>query len=82
MFLCFRKRPFIRLYDLCYPDLEQAKVLHHVNGVIGSANGRNTDSKEALYCRLKVRFSQDEQVRAMIGDPDFDRFWVIVARRH
>lgn len=69
-----------------YPDLEQDRVLHHVNGVIGSANGRNTDSKEALYCRLKARFSQDEQVRAMIDDPDFDcfianRIWEIMARR-
>lgn len=67
-----------------YP--EDTKVLRHVNGVIGSANTKNVTGGKELFCQLKARFSQDDEVRAMIEDPDFDSFLVnriseIIARR-
>ena len=62
-------------------------MLRYVNGVIGSANRNNTTSENDLFHQLKARFSQDEKVRVMIEDPDFDLFLTnriceIIARRH
>lgn len=63
-----------QLIEKYYSYPEDAKVLQHVNGVIGSSNTKNIASGKELFQQLKARFSQDEQVRAMIGDPDFDCF--------
>ena len=68
------KRLLRQLIDKYYPAPEAAQILYHINGVIGSANSRSTAGREELFHQIRARFSQDEQVRVMIDDPDFDSF--------
>lgn len=58
-----------------YFDQSEVKgILCHINGVIGNISRNGIISRAVAFTGLKARFSQDESIRPIYDDPQFNQF--------